>query len=148
MNLFKAYGFLKRNSPRFGGRDEAEIPNEEDSGLVDCFFLDALQFAGKNTRLRVSEIDGQRRGTDGAAVVELNLVGSMGGSKLTVSLQTGDCVDERRVCPGFNRSLGLGGGDDVLAASSTTLNPSSSNWRMMAVLPAPGAPVMMNLFIF
>src|SRR5262249_5243418 len=31
-----------------------------------------------------------------------------------------------------------------VAASSTTLNPSSSNWRMIAVLPAPGAPVMMN----
>src|SRR5262249_18725420 len=34
-----------------------------------------------------------------------------------------------------------------VAASSTTLKLSSSNWRMIAVLPAPGAPVMMNLFI-
>ena len=35
-----------------------------------------------------------------------------------------------------------------VAASSTTLKPSSSNRRMIAVFPAPGAPVMMNLFIY
>src|SRR5690349_23718197 len=35
-----------------------------------------------------------------------------------------------------------------VAASSTTLNPSSSNWRIIAVFPAPGAPVRMNLFMF
>src|SRR5690349_15084237 len=31
-----------------------------------------------------------------------------------------------------------------VAASSTTLKPSKSNWRRIEVLPAPGAPVMMN----
>src|SRR5262249_47894379 len=34
-----------------------------------------------------------------------------------------------------------------VAVSSTTLNPSSSNRRIIAVFPAPGAPVMMNRFI-
>ena len=34
-----------------------------------------------------------------------------------------------------------------VAASSTTLKPSSSSWRRMAVLPEPGAPVRMNLLI-
>src|SRR5271169_5763616 len=34
-----------------------------------------------------------------------------------------------------------------VAASSTTLKPSSSNWRSIAVFPEPGAPVSMNLFI-
>ena len=35
-----------------------------------------------------------------------------------------------------------------VAASSTTLKPSSSNWRTIAVFPAPGAPVMMNLLMW
>ena len=67
----------------------------------------------RNGRMRMSEVGGQGRGTDGAAVVKLDLVGLMGRSNLTVSLQSGDSVDERRVRPGFDRSLGLGGGDDV-----------------------------------
>ena len=47
VNFLKTYRVLKADSPRFGRRDEAKIANEEDSVLVDCFFFDALQFAGK-----------------------------------------------------------------------------------------------------
>jgi len=35
----------------------------------------------------------------------------------------------------------------AVAASSTTPNPSRSNWRRTAVFPAPGVPVRMNRFI-
>jgi len=35
----------------------------------------------------------------------------------------------------------------AVAASSTTPNPSRSNWRRTAVFPAPGGPVRMNRFI-
>ena len=47
VNFLKTHRFLKADSPRFGRRDEAKIANEEDPVLVDCFFFDALQFAGK-----------------------------------------------------------------------------------------------------
>jgi hypothetical protein len=47
VNLLKAHRVLKADSARFGSRDEAKIANKEDSVLVDCFFLDALQFADK-----------------------------------------------------------------------------------------------------
>ena len=47
VNSLKTHRFLKADSPRFGGLDEAKVTNEEDSILVDCFSFDALQFAGK-----------------------------------------------------------------------------------------------------
>ena len=75
MDLLKPHRFLKADSSRIGRRDEAKIANEEDSVLIDCFFLDALQFAGKKRRKRVPKVDCQRRGTHYAAVVKLNLSG-------------------------------------------------------------------------
>ncbi len=47
VNFLKAHRFLKADTPRFGRRYEAKIANEEDPVFVDCFFFDALQFAGK-----------------------------------------------------------------------------------------------------
>ncbi len=78
VNLFvkflEAHRFLKGDLQRFGRRDEAKIANEEDSVLVDCFFFDALQFAGKEARIRAPEVACQSRGTHNATVVKLNLV--------------------------------------------------------------------------
>jgi len=39
---------LKADAPRFGWRHKAQIANEENSILVNCFFLDALQLPGKD----------------------------------------------------------------------------------------------------
>ena len=59
------------------------------------------------------ELDCQRRGTDNATVVKLNLVRLIRRSNLAVPLQMSDCIDERGVSPGFNRSLRMRGSDDV-----------------------------------
>ena len=58
-------------------------------------------------------MDRQRRGTDNATVVKLNLIRLIRRSNLTVPLQTGDGIDERRMSPGFDRTLRMRGGDDV-----------------------------------
>lgn len=112
MNFFKAHRFLKADSPRFGRRDKAKIANEEDPVLVDCFFFDALQFAGQKGCMRVPEVGCQRRGTHSATVVKLNLIGLIRRPNLTISLQARDYINERGMGPGLNRSLGLRGGDD------------------------------------
>src|ERR1700691_3961045 len=46
VDFLKTHRFLKGDSPRFGRRDEAEIADEEDPVLVDCFLFDAFQFGG------------------------------------------------------------------------------------------------------
>lgn len=58
------------------------------------------------------EVDCQRRGTYGAAVVKLNLIWLIRRSNLTVPLQMSDFINERGMRPGFNPSLGFRGGDD------------------------------------
>jgi hypothetical protein len=113
VNFLKTHRFLKADSPRFGRRDEAKIANEEDPVLVDGFFLNALQFAGKKGRKRVPKVDCQRRGTDDATVVKLNLIRVIGRSNLTVLLQTSDCINEGRMSPELNRPLVVRGSDDV-----------------------------------
>ena len=45
--------------------------------------------------------------------MKLNLVWLIGRSNLAIPLQTRDCIDERRMHPGFKRSLALRGGDNV-----------------------------------
>lgn len=109
MNSLETHRFLKADSPRFGRRDEAKIADEEDSLLVDGFFPDALQFAGKKRRKRVPEVDRQCRGTHNATVVKLNLIWLIRRSNLAVLLQISDYINERGMGPGLKRSLRLGG---------------------------------------
>jgi hypothetical protein len=73
VDFLKTQRILKADSPRFGRRDEAKVANEEDSVLVDRFFLDAIQFAGKKGRKWVPKVDCPHRGTDNATIVKLNL---------------------------------------------------------------------------
>lgn len=61
----------------------------------------------------MSEVDCQRRRTENATVVKLNLIWLIRRSNLTVPLQMSDYINERGIRPGLNRPLGLRGGDDV-----------------------------------
>ena len=47
MNLFEVHGLFEGDSSCFGGRDEAQVANEEDLLLKNCFYFDALKFARK-----------------------------------------------------------------------------------------------------
>ena len=47
VNFLKAHRVVKGDSARFGGRDKAEIANEEDSLLVDRLVFDTIQFSCK-----------------------------------------------------------------------------------------------------
>jgi hypothetical protein len=58
-------------------------------------------------------MDCQRRGTNNATVVKLNLIRLIRCSNLTVPLQMSDCINERGMSPGFNRSLCMLDGDDI-----------------------------------
>ena len=46
-------------------------------------------------------------------VVKLNLIWLMRRSNLTVPLQISDHINERRMHPGLNRSLGLRSGEEI-----------------------------------
>jgi len=45
--------------------------------------------------------------------VKLNFIWLIRRSNLTVPLQMSDCIDERGMSPGFNRSLRMRGSDNV-----------------------------------
>ena len=47
MNFLKTHSFLNADSTRVCRRNEAKTANEEHLVLVDGFFFDAFQFAGK-----------------------------------------------------------------------------------------------------
>ena len=113
MNFFEAQAFLEGDFSRIGGSDETEVLYEEDAGLEDCSFLNAVQFAGEEFRKWVAEIPGQSRGADDGTVVELDLSGKARGALLTLFLHSDDCVDERGIRPWFGDAAGLGCGDDV-----------------------------------
>jgi len=113
VSFLKTHRVCEADSPRFGRRDEAKIANEEDSVLIDSFFLDALQFTGKKGRKRIPKVDRQGRSTHNTTVVKLNLIRLIRRSNLTVPLQVSDCIDERGMSPGFNCSLAVRRGDDI-----------------------------------
>src|SRR5213075_1194126 len=66
VDLLETKRLLEGDSARAGGRDEAEIADEEDAGFVDRFLSNALQLRREKGCTRIAEVDGQGGGADGA----------------------------------------------------------------------------------
>src|SRR5277367_1959169 len=112
MDAFKAQSFLEADPPRLGRLDEAKILYKENALLKDRLNSDALQFARKRVRNRVSKVGRQCGSADGRPIVELHLVRLARSSNLPPSLQISNGIDEPRMRPWCGDTLRLFYGDD------------------------------------
>jgi hypothetical protein len=95
MNLRKSHRVFGRGPARLGGGDKGETLNKKRSFLIDSLPLDSLYFSGERRRDRITEIPGERIGTDRRSIEELQVVAEAGDAELAFALQIDDRVDKR-----------------------------------------------------
>src|SRR3954452_12982258 len=113
VNLLEPDGVLEADATRVGGRHEPEIANQEDALFVHRVRLDALQLVHEKWRKRVAEIDGERGGAHRGTIVKLHVVRLIRRANLSIALEMGDRIDERRIPPRFHRSPIARRGDHI-----------------------------------
>jgi hypothetical protein len=113
MDTFETEGLFKVDSPRFGRRNEAQIPDEEYGCLKDIFPPDPLQFLFKDAGYGESKVLCQGSGADSGSIVKLHLDRLSRGPKLALPLQARDQVEERDICPRLGHTPRLAKGDDI-----------------------------------
>jgi hypothetical protein len=94
MDALETKSFLEGDASRFGGRDETKIPYEENMLFKNSLALDAFELASERIGHGVSEIERQRSGADGGAIVKLNVSSLEGRAQLAGLLQICDGIDE------------------------------------------------------
>jgi len=90
----KRKSFLEGDASRFGGRDETKIPYEENMLFKIVSLLMRSSSRASVIGHGVSEIERQRSGADGGAIVKLNVSSLEGRAQLAGLLQICDGIDE------------------------------------------------------
>ena len=147
MYLFKAQRLFEADAPCFRRLDEAEVSYKENLFLIDSLGCDAFQFARKRVAGWMAEISRQSCRANDASIMELYFDSLGCRSNLSLPLQADHRIDERRLRPWLRNTLCLPKRNDICGCFFDDAKALSSSSLKIAVLPAPGAPVRINLFI-
>ena len=148
MNPLKTESLVERDAACLGGGNESKVPDEEHLFLKDSFGQDSVQFLFEAGRDRKSKVCCKGRRADCGTIVKLHFAGLSREARTWRRRCRSAIASRNETC--FHGSAIPRAWDSAItsvAASSTTPNPSSSSCRRIAVLPEPGVPVRMNLFM-